>query len=409
MNKKIKLFELFSGIGSQAMSAKKVFKNVEIVGTSEWDIKAIIAYALLNNKKEMKKDCNLSKEEIVNELSNFSLTLNGKTALNRRTLSSLPLDTLKTLFKANKLNKNYGNIKNINALSLPNEIDILTYSFPCQDLSNVGALHGYKDGIDRNSKSRSSLLWEVERILFDFKKLKINMPRVLLMENVQSLLSKRHSENFNEWKKMLESLGYSNRIFELNAIHFGIPQNRKRVIMVSFQNFKNSKIKNKLDNLLISKELKYSKNSLNLKDYLRTNYDNKLYFEEALASQPNKTISRDKIWELNLKILDKSGSFAKSVATITTRQDRHPNSGNIYFKSGRKKSNYRFLTARECFLLMGLKETDFDNVAYSNIMKNSKKQLYNRDSLYKLAGNSIVIDMLESVFYFIEEVLNQLN
>jgi flavin-binding protein dodecin len=56
MNKKLKLFELFSGIGSQAVAARNVFKDIEVVGTSEWDIKAIIAYALLNHKKEMQKD-----------------------------------------------------------------------------------------------------------------------------------------------------------------------------------------------------------------------------------------------------------------------------------------------------------------------------------------------------------------
>jgi DNA (cytosine-5)-methyltransferase 1 len=409
MNKKLKLFELFSGIGSQAVAARNVFKDIEVVGTSEWDIKAIIAYALLNHKKEMQKDIDLNKEEIVVELNKLSLTLNGKSLINKRTLLSLPLETLKILYKANKLNKNYGNIKNISSATLPDEIDILTYSFPCQDLSNVGALHGYKDGIDRNSKSRSSLLWEVERILFELKNLKSSMPRVLLMENVQSLLSKRHVENFNEWKKVLESLGYTNRVFELNATHFGVPQNRKRVIMVSFQKLKDKKNNNKIDNLLLSGELNRKNVTFNLKKYLKLDYRNKLYLLEALSCQPNKTISRDKIWDLNLKIYDKNGNFAKTVATITTRQDRHPNSGNLYFKKGSSKSSYRFLTARECFLLMGFKEEDFENIAYSNVMKNSKKQLYNRDSLYKLAGNSIVIDMLESVFYFIDEILSQLN
>ena len=58
--------------------------------------------------------------------------------------------------------------------------------------------------------------------------------------------------------------------------------------------------------------------------------------------------------------IDKKFNIKDIVQTITTKQDRHPNSGNIYFNPKNDKSRYRFLTPRECFLLMGFDEKDFD-------------------------------------------------
>ena len=62
-----------------------------------------------------------------------------------------------------------------------------------------------------------------------------------------------------------------------------------------------------------------------------------------------------------LKIIDENGNIADHSATITTKQDRHPNSGNLYFDYPKNKlSKYRFLTPRECFLLMGFDENDYE-------------------------------------------------
>ena len=78
---------------------------------------------------------------------------------------------------------------------MPDDTDILTYSFPCQDLSIARAWHGSSGGIDRNANNRSSMLWQIERILKERKDKKLRLPRFLLMENVRNIQSKKHKDN----------------------------------------------------------------------------------------------------------------------------------------------------------------------------------------------------------------------
>ena len=103
---------------------------------------------------------------------------------------------------------------------------LLTYSFPCQDIS----LAGKKAGFTKGSKTRSGLLWEVERLLDECYP---DLPQYLLMENVPQVISKKNKPDFDLWCKKLESLGYKNFYKLLNAKDYGIPQNRKRCFMVS--------------------------------------------------------------------------------------------------------------------------------------------------------------------------------
>lgn len=98
---------------------------------------------------------------------------------------------------------------------------IMTYSFPCTDLSVAGK----QAGMAKGSGTRSGLLWEVERLLKECKEL----PQVLLMENVPQVLNC----DFGGWLEFLEGLGYHNYYQKLNAKDYGIPQNRDRVFMVS--------------------------------------------------------------------------------------------------------------------------------------------------------------------------------
>lgn len=108
---------------------------------------------------------------------------------------------------------------------------ILTYSFPCQDLS----LAGHGKGMDLSQAdggTRSGLLWEIKRILEELKE-KDSLPQILLMENVPMLISKNHIHNFKKWDNFLTSLGYKNYTECLNAKDYGIPQNRNRCFMVS--------------------------------------------------------------------------------------------------------------------------------------------------------------------------------
>lgn len=103
---------------------------------------------------------------------------------------------------------------------------LLTYSFPCQDLSNAGKQRGMTKG----SGTRSGLLWEVERLLNETE----NLPQILVMENVPAVHGKKNLEDFNKWLSFLESKGYTNCWQDLNAKNYGIPQNRNRTFMVSF-------------------------------------------------------------------------------------------------------------------------------------------------------------------------------
>lgn len=108
---------------------------------------------------------------------------------------------------------------------------IMTYSFPCQDLSVAGRGAGMK----RDSGTRSGLLWEVERLLLECEQL----PQILLMENVVQVHSKSskngHSnlDDFNEWIEFLSRRGYTSWWADLNAKDYGVAQNRKRTFMVS--------------------------------------------------------------------------------------------------------------------------------------------------------------------------------
>ena len=102
---------------------------------------------------------------------------------------------------------------------------IMTYSFPCTDLSTAGKMAG----MERGSGTRSGLLWEVERLLKECNEL----PQVLLMENVPQVHGKKNKASFDEWCQFLESLGYKNFWKDLNAKDYGVPQSRNRCFMVS--------------------------------------------------------------------------------------------------------------------------------------------------------------------------------
>ena len=100
---------------------------------------------------------------------------------------------------------------------------IMTYSFPCQDLSKAGKQAGMGKG------TRSGLLWEVERLLNETD----NLPQVLLMENVPDVIGTKFMPDFAKWFEYLESRGYKNYYQVLNAKDYGIPQNRERCFMVN--------------------------------------------------------------------------------------------------------------------------------------------------------------------------------
>ena len=412
-----KVIEMFSGIGSQAKAlsilAKKHDLQLNIVNTCEWNIHAFIAYDIIHNENFTTEPvCEMPRLELIDTLSKKSISFNGVKPINRNQLISYDDTFLKLLLTSINNTKNLINVKETEGKDIPDNLDLLTYSFPCQDLSNVGSIHGYNKGIDRDSTTRSGLLWEIERILIEKKSISKSLPKFLLLENVAALNSKRHRTNFEEWQARLSSLGYYNHIYNLNSNDFGVPQNRQRLIMLSIWVGKNKTKIAKLEkfynnNTIIHRQLKTSKS---LKDILRLDYSNNVLFNEALLSQPNNTESRRKIWSENYVLYSKDKKLASKSQTITTKQDRNPNSGNIYFNyKGNKKSKFRYLTPRECFMLMGFEESDYEKIIKTDLHYKTDRKFFTRDILYKLAGNSIVVNVLEAVFENMLEINTILN
>ena len=369
------LVEFFSGIGSQAKALKNLDIEINTLATSEWDIHAIVAYDLIHNndRTAIPEDIQrMTKEEILEILQKYTFSNSGKKELDFDAFKTYSEETLKRIFCSVRRNRNFVDISKVKGAEMPDEIDILTYSFPCQDLSNVGAFHGYNRGIDKDSGSRSSLLWQVGRILTEMKESNKSLPRFLLMENVPTLLSERHFGNFSTWICDLRALGYVSKYYQLNASDFGLPQNRPRLLMISvFVGDDAEKTQLVLDYFRMKGEQEvisdYRESSYyrkyTVRELLRTDYSDQKLFDEAVECTPNDTVSRRKIWDENPQIVlpgNKLNPEISVVRTITTKQDRNPNSGNLYFQSGVKgRSHFRYLTPRECMLFMGFTDEDY--------------------------------------------------
>ncbi len=410
----LRVVEMFSGIGSQAKALKTLGIEHEIVATVEWDIGAIYAYDIIHNGPQNPSlFANLTKKELVSNLHKYTLSNNGKVPIKKDSLNKLPIETLRRVYIAIQRSRNLVSIKDINAEDLPRNIDLLTYSFPCQDLSISGRWHGNVSGINRNSNNRSSLLWEVERLLMELVNTNAKLPKFLLMENVTNILSNIHSESFEEWKNYLEGVGYHNQLYTLSATNFGIPQNRKRTFMLSVlakRKGEKKLIKRYFDRHNLEKVV--DNNLPNLENFLKLDYSISKYKKEADWSNPNDTPSRRKIMNENIMIYDGEMFKVKHVNTITTKQDRNPNSGLVAFSSDSiKKSPYRNLTPRECFLLMGFDEKDYQALIDNDYMTRRNSSFFTREKLIRLVGNSIVVNVLVEIFkqvdYISENILSK--
>ncbi len=403
----LRVVESFSGIGSQVKALKNIGIEHEIVATIDWDINAIIAYDIIHNgAPDLTENENKSKEELINELKKYTLSKDGKKPITDQGIKMLGREQMIHLLSAIQRSNNLGSITDVVGTNLPEEIDLFTYSFPCQDLSIAGAWHGNNTGIDRKANNRSGMLWEVERILLEIFNSDKRLPKFLLMENVSNILSNTHKVNFKEWQDILSEMGYINKVYTLKANNFGIPQKRERVYMLSVLCNKDENIERCVMEYLDEHDLQndiYVRN-LNIihkkiEDLLRVDYSNEVYKLEANEIQPNDTESRRKISKENDTIYDGKKVCIDEISTITTKQDRNPNSGVIKYNSKREgKSDFRYLTPRECFLFMGFDESDFDKLIECDFKVTKSMKFFLPSKLYKFAGNSIVVNVLEAIF-----------
>lgn len=151
---------------------------------------------------------------------------------------------------------------------------MMTYSFPCQDISVAGQQKGYsKENQENGNATRSGLLWEVERILTELQVARMDKPDVLILENVPNIHSKKFYNDWLEWLAFLESIGYTNYWQDMNAADYGVPQSRNRTFCVSILGNYDYQFPEPI-------ELKTT-----MRDYLDPKVDEKYYIKSDRAKQ----------------------------------------------------------------------------------------------------------------------------
>lgn len=197
--------------------------------------------------------------------------------------------------------RNLGDVSKVDWSTVPGPIDLLTYSSPCQDFSQAGLQRGGEKG----SGTRSGLLWECERAIEALR------PRYLVFENVPALVSEKFMPTFMAWAKVLAGLGYRNYWQCLNAKHYGVPQNRNRVFMVS--------IHGEGQQYFWPKPFKLERR---LKDVLEEEVDEKYYLKDEVVKDFLFNVGKiDTTQQQQLLNTDEEGN----ASTITTGHDRARN------------------------------------------------------------------------------------
>lgn len=231
LTKPIRLITLFSGYDSQALALKYLGVPFEHYRTCEWAIKSIQALKDLHfGDDETDYSARMNKEELVKALLRLGISADYNAPLTEEQIKRRSEQELRKIFNNIKASHNLVSVCNAKGedlgISETNNYDyIMTYSFPCQDLSNAGR----RRGMTKGSGTRSGLLWEVERLLKETK----NLPQVLLMENVKPVIGAKNIDALAEWINVLDKLGYKSKWKVINATDYAIPQNRERVFMVS--------------------------------------------------------------------------------------------------------------------------------------------------------------------------------
>lgn len=186
---KLRIFEICAGYGSQALALRRLREiypdfDYELVGWAEFD---------------PDKDANPDIDKQPAVIAHNALHPEAK-------------------------GKNYGDITEITWSDLP-DFDLLTYSTPCQSVSQAGLQHGFAEG----SGTRSSIIWNVRDCV------KAKRPKYMMLENVKAMVGGKFVGMFNLWQSELEKLGYMNFAQVLNAKDFNVPQNRERIFLISIR------------------------------------------------------------------------------------------------------------------------------------------------------------------------------
>jgi DNA-cytosine methyltransferase len=413
IDKPIRLIEMFAGIGSQYQALKNLGANVEHHRIVEWQVNSIQTYNDIHIQDYTNYSEKLTDSEVIDKLVSLGVSTDYNAPMTLEQVKRKGGEWARKVYNNVVATKNLVNISSVKgedlAITDTDKYDyVLTYSFPCQDLS----LAGKSKGMSRNSGTRSGLLWEVERILKETKQL----PKVLLMENVPEVIGSNFIKDFQEWEAFLTSLGYSSHTEILNAKHYGIPQNRQRAFMVSI-----------LGNYLYNFPQKMPL-ELRLRDMLEEKVDEKYYLSEKLfnffvenhkknkekgngfAFSPSdgenvaKCITTLAGNRMDDNFIDETKEYANYITWLDDKGRINTQDHRAYFEdriSGvvpameRGTPNVflnnlriRKLTPRECYRLMGFSDKAFD-LAQAN---------QSNSTLYHQAGDSIVVNVLMAIF-----------
>ena len=371
--KDMKIIELFAGIGACSKALEKIGIDLEIIDAVEIDKYAIKSFNAIHNTDFEVQDIR-------------------------------------------KFNRYY------------EDIDLICHGSPCQDFS----IAGKQQGGDKNSGTRSSLMYETIRIVKDIR------PKYVIWENVKNILSKKHVHNFNNYLDIMDSLGYNNYYQILNAKDYGIPQNRERIYTISISkgidkiNFRfpeKEELKIRLKDLLENKvDEKYYLDETKIKNYTR-DFDStescgvniptlmqvgkldikghdsikRIYSDEGISPTLTDMQGGNRQPKVMIKNATKKGYDEAIEGDSVNLQ--YPNSKTRRGRVGKQISQtlqcndsmgvvdenirIRKLTPLECWRLMGFDDEDFEKAKNTG---NSNTQLY------KQAGNSIVVNVLEKIF-----------
>lgn len=357
--KNLRLVELCSGIGAQAKGLEHTgLFQVESVATADLDKEVVVSYAAihcgLTNELIESYENYPSKEEMAAELTAKRLGYDFK--------NDKPYDWYKLSRKKDKtkgiekywladhLSHNLGDMMQIDALP---DCDFLTYSCPCTDLSIAGHQEGLKwtcqdcghtydpaaysveerylcpvCGSKHVKSTRSGLLYEVERLLVTAKQ-NGSLPKYLLMENVDALVSKKYIDSFNNWLERLENLGYHSYYQVINAKNAGVPQNRKRIFVFS--------ILKEIDTGKFTFPVPFD-NGIRLKDVLENTVEEKYYLsDEKVASFLGNLIKTEDEDTVSVKQATKEGYIKCELPGVadlsypesTTRRGRVQENGTV--------------------------------------------------------------------------------
>jgi len=263
-------------------------------------------------------------------------------------------------------------IREVEAVDVP-KVDVITGGFPCQAFSIAGYRKGFED-------ERGDLFFELLRII------KGKNPRVIFIENVKNMVTHDHGNTFKVIREALAINGYYLSWKVLNSVEYGnIPQNRERIYIVGFRDVRD------FDNFKFPEPVKMETGLHDIIDF-ECKKDELFYYSEG--KQPfyelikNEVTSINSIYQWRRKYVreNKSGVVPTLTANMGTGGHNVP---LIYTDKGIRK-----LTPRETFNAQGYpKEYHLPKIANSH--------------LYKQAGNSVVVPVIERIASNIADTINQ--